>query len=203
MSPRAANTSDTAGLKCAPETGPKMVMITIRIAPIGMVLPRGAIRIAAGQPLRHDAGADHGRHQERGAEPLGQIAAAAAERASPIKRPRPATPRSPRGIPRHADRVELFLQRQLIERAQRQAHEDVYAVGQHPHGVGEGEADFSFGTLGGCRIGDAPMRRHRLARPLRAGFARCVVADREYKIELRRMWLENSSQLFERGPVTS
>ena len=37
-----ANTSDTAGLKCAPDIGPRIVMSTTRIAPVGSVLPSNA-----------------------------------------------------------------------------------------------------------------------------------------------------------------
>ena len=38
------------------------------------------------------------------------------------------------------------------------------------------------GALDGGGILDAPVRRHRLARPDRAGLARGVVADREHEI---------------------
>src|SRR5215207_6453267 len=41
-SPFKAKTSDTAGLKCAPEMGPRMLMSTTRIAPVGSVLPSSA-----------------------------------------------------------------------------------------------------------------------------------------------------------------
>ena len=35
-----ANTIVTAGLKCAPDTGPRVVINTTRIAPVGSVLPK-------------------------------------------------------------------------------------------------------------------------------------------------------------------
>lgn len=37
-----------------------------------------------------------------------------------------------------------------------------------------------------CGIGDSPMRRHWLSRPIRTLLLRCVVADREDEIEMRR-----------------
>src|SRR5262245_46537960 len=50
----------------------------------------------------------------------------------------------------------------------------------HPESRG-GRSAFGFG-----RIGNTPMRRHRLAGPHRTDFARSVVADAEGKIERRR-----------------
>ena len=43
VAPLSAMTSDTAGLKCAPEIGPSARIRTTRMAPVGMVLPRSAI----------------------------------------------------------------------------------------------------------------------------------------------------------------
>ena len=43
ISPRIKNARVTAGLKWAPEIGPKIVISTVRIAPVAMVLPSSAI----------------------------------------------------------------------------------------------------------------------------------------------------------------
>ena len=86
-----------------------------------------------------------------------------------------------------ADGLQLLLQSELVERADRQADENRDAVVEHPERVGEGEPDFSLVAGGGCGIGNAPMRGHRLARPHRAGLGRRVVANREHEIELRRV----------------
>src|SRR5690606_24860029 len=70
------------------------------------------------------------------------------------------------------DGVETLLQGEVVERGQWQADEYRDAVAEHPECFGESEPDFGFGAGRGRRIGNAPMRRHRLARPDRAAFRR-------------------------------
>src|SRR5262249_3548302 len=60
---------------------------------------------------------------------------------------------------------------------------------QHPIRILERKRDFGRRALGFGRIGNAPMRRHRLAGPHRTDFARRVVADGEGEIERRRAGL--------------
>src|SRR4029077_10970942 len=55
-----------------------------------------------------------------------------------------------------------------------------------PVGFLEGERHFGGRAFGLCRIGHAPVRRHRLTGPQRARFARRVVTDGEHEIELWR-----------------
>ena len=82
-----------------------MVISTTRIAPVGSVLPSSASADVVGQPVGHDAGADHGRHQHRRAERFG------GEAARQIDHQRSAGLRQVA-----ADLVEPLLQRQPVER---------------------------------------------------------------------------------------
>ena len=67
-----ANASVTAGLKCAPEIGPKIVISTHRPHPVAMLLrEQRDRRVAAGQSLAHDPGTDDDREQECRAERFG------------------------------------------------------------------------------------------------------------------------------------
>src|SRR5262249_36173730 len=85
-----------------------------------------------------------------------------------------------------ADLLEPPLQAQPIEASDRQRRENSNAWMQHPVRILERKGDLSRGAFGFDRIGNAPMRRHRLAGPHRTDFARRVVADGEGKIERRR-----------------
>src|SRR5580692_4216745 len=88
-----------------------------------------------------------------------------------------------------ADFFEFVLQRQLVQRAQRKRREDRDTLMQHAISILERKRDFGFSPLSLRRIGNAPMRRHWLTRPHRAGFASRVVANSESKIERRRAGL--------------
>ena len=68
----------TAGLKCAPEIGPNVRISTARMAPVGSVLQSSASApFPPASFARHDARADDGREQERGAQAFGDSASAA------------------------------------------------------------------------------------------------------------------------------
>src|SRR5262245_44091028 len=85
-----------------------------------------------------------------------------------------------------ADLREPLLQTDLIEASDRQRRENPNMLMEHPVRILEGKGDLSGGAFGFGRIGNAPMRRHRLAGPHWAGLASGVVADGEGKIERRR-----------------
>ncbi len=87
------------------------------------------------------------------------------------------------------DLFQPRLQAELVEAANRQRCKHRDALTQHAVCVLERERDLGRVALRFRRIGDAPMRGHRLARPHRAGFTRGVVADGEHEIERRRAGL--------------
>src|SRR4029453_3353429 len=91
-----------------------------------------------------------------------------------------------RGSLHAADLLEPPLQVQLIETLDRQRRENADALRQHSVGIPECEADLRCGALSLGRIGNAPVCRHRVAGPPRAGLATRVVADGENKIERGR-----------------
>src|SRR3954451_23910132 len=84
------------------------------------------------------------------------------------------------------DLVQPPLQTELIEAGYRQRGECRDALMQHAVGVLEGKRDLGVAAGRFRRIWNAPMRGHRLARPYRAGFTGCVVANRKDEIQLRR-----------------
>src|SRR5262245_47680607 len=171
----------TAGLKCAPESGPKTRISTARMAPVASVLHRSA---SASSPASFCA-------------MMPEPTTAASKRRSPtIRKMRVVRARASArlghlaGRSLHAaDLLEPLLQAQPIEAADRQRRENANALMQHSVRILERERDLSRGAFGLGWIGNAPMRRHRLAGPHRTGLARGVVADGEGKIERRRAGL--------------
>lgn len=87
---------------------------------------------------------------------------------------------------RLADPVEFLLQAHAVQRRQRQVGENIDAVRKLLKGLAERAADFFIGPTHKRRIGQAPMRRHRLPGPDRAGFVGGVIADREHEIKFGR-----------------
>src|SRR3954465_4636942 len=74
-----------------------------------------------------------------------------------------------------ADGVQPVLQGHPVEAGERQAEEEPYAVLQRGIGLTKRTTALDFATLDGSGIGDAPMRRHRLAGPRGASLARGAV----------------------------
>jgi hypothetical protein len=106
--------------------------------------------------LRHDARADDGRQKTCAA------AALASGRLCCLHR---------RAI--HAANLSKPLpQTELVEASDLQCCEGANALKEHSVRIHEGNGGLSRGALGFCWIGNAPMRRYRLAGPDRTRFAR-------------------------------
>src|SRR5258708_39449734 len=84
-----------------------------------------------------------------------------------------------------SDRAHFTLDRVAVKHMQRQIHELAYAVHDLPVDLAEYLAFFVVAAFESSRIFKAPMRRHRFARPDRADFARCLIADRDNEIHVR------------------
>src|SRR4030095_6702300 len=95
-----------------------------------------------------------------------------------------------------ANIIEVFLQTEVIGLGEWQAHENVYAIGEHSQCVGKSKTNFGLGPGSSRWIRNAPMRCHWLARPVRARFTRGIVADSENKIEFWPIRLRELSTAF-------
>src|SRR6266853_1828303 len=83
------------------------------------------------------------------------------------------------------DRVELPLQRQLIERLEPQTREDLDTCVELPKRRSESLGFLLVGPFYFRRIVDTPMGRHGLSRPERTRFLGRVVTHRKHEIEGR------------------
>ena len=64
-----------------------------------------------------------------------------------------------------SDLPQAFLERELIDGSDRDRQQELDPALQHAIGLIEGNGDFYLGSRGGLRIGIAPVRRRRMARP--------------------------------------
>ncbi len=152
-------------------------------------------RDIARQRLGHDARADNGGDQDRRSQRLGdqtawqirgrhQTALSLAD-VEPARRPISRSARAQRG------RVDC------VDRQGRQRGDAVLNETQRGD---EGGFLLAIRALDGGGIFDAPMRRHRMARPDRTGLAGRAVANREHEIHHRRIGTGKFSPAFERRP---
>src|ERR1035437_1954800 len=78
--------------------------------------------------------------------------------------------------------IHFFFQREAIEGRQRKREKKADAPFENKKRVAEGAFDFGGVSLNRGRIGNSPVRGHRLSRPQRAGFLGGVVANREDEV---------------------
>src|ERR1700736_5032793 len=83
-----------------------------------------------------------------------------------------------------SNRIQLPLQRQLVQRTQRKTGEDRYAIIEHAVGVRESKAKFGLIARGGGGVRHAPVRSHGLPCPDRARLRRGIVTQGEEEIDL-------------------
>jgi hypothetical protein len=95
------------------------------------------------------------------------------------------------------------LEGQLIERLHWQTDKDADAIGEHPQRICKGKSHFCVVACGLSRIGNAPVRGHRLARPNGTWFFRRIITDRKNEIEFWSVGTRKLFQLFARNPLTS
>ncbi len=150
-------------------------MIQIRIPTGRLTLCHFQVRNRsrnAGQELAEaDAGRDARQHPDR------QVAFKEAE-LSGWRSHRPPSPAA--GRSRRASACKRIRSSDAKGRLQ----EDPDAMFERAEGVAERQHSLRLAAFDRGRILDAPMRRHRLARPDRAGLAGGLVADRDDEVEL-------------------
>ena len=156
--------------------------------------------IPAGEPLGHDAGADDGGDENGGAQRLRQQPPRERQRRFAHSAAVAGVLPAPFVLPIESS---CFCSASLSsDRIGRLTKTEMRLLSIRIR-VGKGETDFGLVAGRSSGIGNAPMRRHRLARPHRTRLRRRIVADREHEIELGRIGRANSLQLLERKPPTS
>jgi integrase len=87
---------------------------------------------------------------------------------------------------RPADLVDFALDGHVLKRRQGQREEQPDPAVKHSEGITKRTGDLLWGSLDCRRIGNTPVRRHRLPRPVRTLLLRGVVAYSKNEVELRR-----------------
>ena len=80
-----------------------------------------------------------------------------------------------------------MLQRDPVKRVQGKRRKSRDPIAQHPIGMLKGQHPLGLGPCRFDRVRRAPMRRHRLTRPWRAGLVCGAITDSENKIKGRRI----------------
>src|ERR1035437_1167928 len=83
--------------------------------------------------------------------------------------------------------IDLFLKSEGVDGSERQAEKETDAPVESLKGLTERPVDLLRSSSHRSGIRNTPVRCHRLARPEGTHFVRGVVADREYKAEVRRV----------------
>ena len=83
-----------------------------------------------------------------------------------------------------ADLVDFFLDSEPVKTGEWKAQEQADSAFEHEESVTKRFLYFLARPLDYCRIGNAPMRRHRLTGPERADLLCGIVTDSKDKIEL-------------------
>ena len=82
-----------------------------------------------------------------------------------------------------ADVVEFALECEAVESLQGKAEEETDSAIEDQEGVPEGAFDLRLAPANGGRVGDAPMRGHRLTGPYRADLFGGVVTDGQDEVQ--------------------
>ncbi len=95
-----------------------------------------------------------------------------------------------------SDLADFLLQREPFQTRGIKAREQGDAPMKNGEGFRESQALFVIGTGDRRGIGHAPMGRDRLSGPGRANFARCVIANGDAEIQIRRVGLREFVPVF-------
>src|ERR1700722_13030657 len=172
--PRSAWTKDTAGLKCAPLTGPRSA---IKVARTATVAPVFAMSATAKFPAASRSAMIP--------EPITVAASRSEPKPSAAMRRNMTLDIRCRGA--MPDRAQLLAQRHWVQGCDRQLSEEPDSGFKLLERLSKRQGLVRIRAFHCCRIRDAPVCRHGLSGPYWANLAGGVVADGEDKVDRRRV----------------